>query len=157
MKRRLVEAKQKKCVQRNTDQLCKIFKPKRAHADDNDEVARMCPFQARLDLQDYRTETRQGHKKLGGSGDGQMHVVQPYSTASDWPGHSMQRPLPASALAVPISEQHKSKQSPILCITYLKCDFCLPGGQSVQPDEAGSSIYLPVLGKEMSKQNDLCN
>ena len=31
----------------------------------------------------------------------------------------MQRPLPASALAVPDSEQNKSKQSPILCITHL--------------------------------------
>ena len=64
---------------------------------------------ARLDLQDYRTGTRQGHKWVGGSGDGQEQVVEPDPFVPRAPPkHSMQRPSPASALAVPVSEQHKA-------------------------------------------------
>ena len=73
----------------------------------------MCVFQAVGFLQDYRTATRQGHKKPGGSGDGQTQNAAPaLAVARAPPGHSMQEPLPASALAVPVSEHHKSKQRP---------------------------------------------
>ena len=120
----------------------------------------MRPVPARLDLQDYRTGTRQGHKWVGGSGDGQEQVVEPDPFVPRAPPkHSMQRPSPASALAVPVSEQHQSKRrnpTPPLHRT-VECGFCSPGGQSMQSDEAGSAAYLPVLGKDMSKQNTLAN
>ena len=96
---------------------------------------------------------------MGGSGDGQEQVVEPDPFVPRAPPkHSTQKPSPASALAVPVSEQHQSKRrtpTPPLHPT-VECGFCLPGGQSMQPDEAGSAAYLPVLGKDTSKQNESC-